>query len=425
MADFILNDWHQILDPAPWAVRCLHRAVSALGYIYICGGASSQLGGATKYNDVWRSADGITWELVTAAAGWSPRSAHGFMYYNNLFFVFGGANAAGTFLRDVWSSPDCITWTQVSAAAPWTARHEFACCEVDGKIMLSGGYGSFWAGYLSDVWETTDGSTWNLKCAAIDAATMGPREHVMDVFNGSVWIYGGVWRGPGNHATRLIYRSNDNGATWTNLGNAAWGKRKEHQVVKDSDNTRIAIIGGNDDVIPLNDVWETTDGINFTSIVQINPFVARSDFALVNHWYTTYIIGGADNIGNGLQDVWSGYTELFADFTGNPIVIHLGETVRFINTSVGDVLFCMWNFGYASPFGLTYAMTSGMDGIDHKFMRVGIFTITLQVLFEDLSILRETKIGYITVLPYELDFTGTPRNGRVPLRTRFTAELVE
>jgi hypothetical protein len=116
---------------------------------------------------------------------------------------------------------------------------------------------------------------------------------------------------------------------------------------------------------------------------------------------------------------------MVADFIGIPLVIYIGGVVEFINISQGGVLFCMWDFGYTSPFGYTYAMTPGMDGVEHKFMRAGVFTITLQVLFEGWSILRETKIGYITVLPYELDFNGTPRNGRIPLRTRFTAELVE
>jgi len=85
----------------------------------------------------------------------------------------------------------------------------------------------------------------------------------------------------------------------------------------------------------------------------------------------------------------------------------------------------MWNFGYMFPNHNTYAMTPGTDGVSHRFLMVGVFTISISVLLADSTVLTETKTAYITVLPYELDFTGTPRNGRVPLRTRFTAELVE
>ena len=42
------------------------------------------------FNDVWRSQDGATWELVTSAAGWSARPGHQCQVLQDTIVCFGG-----------------------------------------------------------------------------------------------------------------------------------------------------------------------------------------------------------------------------------------------------------------------------------------------------------------------------------------------
>ncbi len=417
MADFILNDWSKILDSAPWQARCLHRCVSDGVYIYMCGGVNKQTGIITKYNDVWRSADGIIWERLVEYAEWSARSAHGFIYYNNLFWVMGGANQAGSWLNDVWSSSDCINWTMVTAAAGWGVRHEFAICEFNNKMIISGGYGNY--DFKNDVWSSADGLNWTRDCINIDATRGGPREHTMTYFLGSLWIAGGDMMIPPLSTLRRIYNSVD-GSIWNYLGDAAWQNRKEHQIVKNTADDKLAIIGGYG-VGSLNDVWESIDGIAWTQIVQLNSFVARSDFGLVNHRSITYVIGGADTIGNGLNDIWASATELVVDFIGTPTTIHVGDTVVFQNITNDIYHYALWDFGYMG----VYTMTGYGINTAYKYVAPGQYTVKLIVVDNNGVNYIKTKVNYITVLPLTLDFTGVPRSGRAPLKVKFTPELVE
>ena len=53
-----------------WSARYGHTAVSHDGYLWVMGGAT---GSGSYRNDVWKSADGVSWTQVTASAGWSAR----------------------------------------------------------------------------------------------------------------------------------------------------------------------------------------------------------------------------------------------------------------------------------------------------------------------------------------------------------------
>ena len=81
----------------------------------------------------------------------------------------------------------------------------------------------------------------------------------------------------------------------------------------------------------------------------------------------------------------------------------------------------MWDFGYES----NYAMTAYRVNPVHRFTRVGVFTIIMEIIGVNGDINRVTKTNYIIVLPYQLSFSGTTRDGRSPLRVAFNAELVE
>ena len=152
--------WTEVVGSGPrWSPRAGAAVVSKDGFLYLLGGEQGfscgfdpaspcQPATATLYfNDVWRSRDGAAWELVTAAAGWSPRPGHQCVVLINEIVCFGGygevpgvppvpANPT-----DIWTSRDGRSWTEHPAPAspPWNSaspadmRYDF------DALVFSGG----------------------------------------------------------------------------------------------------------------------------------------------------------------------------------------------------------------------------------------------------------------------------------------------
>nr|MCH9804123.1 kelch repeat-containing protein [bacterium] len=75
-------NWIERTSAAPWQPRAGLSAVVLNEYIYVLGGSQNDdasiigpNGPARQYyNDVWRSPDGVEWELMTETASWEPRA---------------------------------------------------------------------------------------------------------------------------------------------------------------------------------------------------------------------------------------------------------------------------------------------------------------------------------------------------------------
>ena len=120
--------------------------------------------GGSQRNDVWRSTDeGATWVQVNASAGWSGRSRHSSVVMPDGSIVLTGGFVQGTGAKnDVWRSTDeGATWTQMTANAGWPIRSRHCSAAMpDGSIVLMGGEGGGPFG-MNDVWRSMDdGATW-------------------------------------------------------------------------------------------------------------------------------------------------------------------------------------------------------------------------------------------------------------------------
>jgi hypothetical protein len=122
-------DWVQVTDAAPWAPRAGASVAVKDGYLYILGGEFGFVGFPPPYfNDVWRTKDGVTWELVTPSAGWSPRPGHTCEVLRQTFVCFGGFGQSGdpsnpfepSNPMDVWVSANGADWQEL-ADPPWNA----------------------------------------------------------------------------------------------------------------------------------------------------------------------------------------------------------------------------------------------------------------------------------------------------------------
>ena len=129
------RDWIQLTENAPWAPRAGAIVVVKNGYMYLLGGEDGFICLPDNprcppyYNDVWRSRDGINWELVTASADWSPRPGHQVVVLRNHFVLFGGFGLSddpndpfkAANPMDIWVSRNGSDWVQVSDS-PWNAE---------------------------------------------------------------------------------------------------------------------------------------------------------------------------------------------------------------------------------------------------------------------------------------------------------------
>lgn len=134
--------WRKVLDHAPWSPRAGGAVTVKDGWLYLLGGEAGFLCAPQPcqlpyYNDVWRTRDGVTWELVTAAAGWSPRPGHQCVTLGNRIVCFGGFGLPVNPV-DMWSSRTGSDWTRLPDA-PWNATSpDGAKYDFDALVVPAG-----------------------------------------------------------------------------------------------------------------------------------------------------------------------------------------------------------------------------------------------------------------------------------------------
>jgi len=369
--------WTQVNASAGWSARDAHSSVAMPdGSIVLIGGHNA-LG---DFHDVWRSKDnGATWTQVNASAGWSGRSAHSSVAMPDGSIVLIGGTDGYSLFNDVWRSTDNgTTGTQVNASAGWSARYlHTSVALADGSIVLMGGDDD--SGYKNDVWRSTDnGTTWTQVNASAGWSTRGDHSSVV-LADGSIVLMGG-FRG-GDYYKNDVWRSMDNGTTWTQVNaSAGWSARYLHSSVAMPDGS-IVLMGGVDgagqyDSSYKNDVWRSTD--NGTTWTQVNASAG-----------------------------WSGRS------ARNSVAMPDGSIVL-----MGGYNYCrgyykndVWRF---MPAG------SSARNPSHTYTTPGIYPVALQA-YNTGGYNSTRKTGYIIVTPPApvTNFTGTPRSGTAPLNVQF------
>lgn len=173
--------WEQLTDDAPWTERAGLSAEVLGDHIYVLGGStnddSSIIGpsGPTRlyYNDVWRSADGTEWELLTSDAPWSPRAGASLVAFDGALWLFGGEigftcdplpDCEPPYFNDVWRSTNGIDWELIDESAGWSPRPGHQCEALADEVVCFGGFGLI--ENPMDQWTTADGAEWELLNAA-------------------------------------------------------------------------------------------------------------------------------------------------------------------------------------------------------------------------------------------------------------------
>ena len=256
----------------------IKSGASYLGGIILMGGFPNNFS-----NDVWRSTDnGASWTQMTANAEWSARYFHcSVAMPDRSIVLMGGHGASPAFKNDVWRSTDNgASWTQMTASAGWSARDNFGGVVMPGgSIIIMGG----WTGSArkNDVWRSDDnGASWTPMTANAEWSARNGHGGVV-VPDGSIVVIGGY---DGSNLKNDVWRSTDNGASWTQMtASAGWSARFNAGGGVSIRNGGIILMGGYGTSPTFkNDVWRSDDnGASWTQMTASAEWSARSGSSVV------------------------------------------------------------------------------------------------------------------------------------------------
>lgn len=190
-------------------------------------GGNTQLPGA-RGAAAWISADGTRWTRVAGQGSFAGAIMTGVRRIDPGYVAWGetfaGRNVAGVLLPPIWTSSDGIRWDRATGitdaggpGAPITAIISI------GKRLVAVGARRLpdaeGAGHVPGAWTSTDGGrTWSPAVVADDAAGARRSGTMFDVAtDGPDLIAVGRLEPPDGPGSAAVWRSSDQGSTWTRL----------------------------------------------------------------------------------------------------------------------------------------------------------------------------------------------------------------
>ena len=327
--------WQNATTQAAFAPRDGAGLVTFNNQLWLLGGwnADPTVFPRTTTNEVWNSSDGQHWNRVkpntfgddfNATNDWEGRHMAGWVVFNNMLWIIGGDSNQCHYQPNAWNSSDGAHWNEVSNSLPWGNRVLFYTLVFQGRIWVMGGQTLVLAdcpGYpqtetiYNDVWNSGDGVNWTQVgeigslFAPTEATTVhsvwSPRGVICGavVFQGKMWVVGGGTYGSPNYLYNDVWNSSD-GLNWTRVtAKAPWEARIYHDItVYDG---RIWVIGGhapNGDG-NLSDVWNSTDGVHWQQVPN-TPWLPRHAASVSVYNGGIWITGGTTDENGSQDDVW-------------------------------------------------------------------------------------------------------------------------
>jgi hypothetical protein len=206
-------EWQSVTMTAPWAARDGAGLLSYQGKMWLLGGwnpdpALREFFPLICNNEVWSSDDGAKWSLVKpntfkdrsfdTASDWEGRHTAGYAVYRDKMWIIGGDCNQKHYQNDVWNSTDGATWDDVNKGkdVPWAPRVLHYTVVHNDKLWVIGGQSmpAFAGGdekFYGDAWTSTDGVEWQRIIP--QEPCWSPRGMIggSAVMNGRIWILGG------------------------------------------------------------------------------------------------------------------------------------------------------------------------------------------------------------------------------------------
>jgi hypothetical protein len=142
--------WTQQTGTAGWSARWFSSSVTVGSNIILTGGYN----GTTALKDVWRSGSaGATWQIQNTSPGWVGKWGHSSLLMpDGSIIVMGGTGTYPNYYNDVWQSQDSgITWSVVNASAGWSPRSfQSGLALPNGSVAVIAGITG--SGVKNDTW---------------------------------------------------------------------------------------------------------------------------------------------------------------------------------------------------------------------------------------------------------------------------------
>lgn len=291
--------------------------------LYMVGGCNDHING----NEVWKkNADG-KWDKIATTNVFTPRRGHIFLSMGGFLWVIGGSD--GVDLSDVWYSKDGSDWHQAENAE-FEPRACHAAAVFDSQLWVFGGFeysrnetefGDVWVTGIENVIESQqepseEPDSSNVETVDWESATenmnslSGRSEHTLLHTENGFYILGGiVQENMVNSIANTVLYSSD-GKLWKQLGPSQplLSKRGMAFVYFKGQIWGIGGQLGSHDIssdITTNEIVVSDDGENWSIAVAYPEFAPRWNHNAVVFQDKIWVVGGFDNDGDGLNDIWS------------------------------------------------------------------------------------------------------------------------
>ncbi len=215
--------WRMYPNNSNWAARDGAGLLFLDGELYLLGG---WIHGPTS-NEVWKTRNLHEWTFV-GHAPWPPRHGAAWLVHEARMFVIGG-----DLLDDVWSSADGVTWSKEAEKAPFGPRYTPNAASIGGYIVVYAGQHwepVEWCVYQPDcrpvgprdVWRSRDGRSWErLADAPWDGRGL---IHGSLVHAGEIYLVGGGLKAPPPNA-RYAETRTEFADVWSSPDGSQWRYR--------------------------------------------------------------------------------------------------------------------------------------------------------------------------------------------------------
>lgn len=343
-------EWTQETENAEWNDRYDPEVVVFNNKMWVMGGYNpGERKGDAYYQDVWSSADGKSWDLVTDDAPWKGRRGHRLVNFDDgsgeAMYLIGGFSSdekSGTRLynNDVWKSTDGKNWTEIKPNSTpelndnddWFPRMYAGCVTanhggtnyiyiIGGRTMRTGMDARYATVYFNDVWRSADGISWT-KMAAGEYGIRSEHAYAVDE-SGTIYVQGGLHglyfdsEGDNNHPI------NDWHHLYYSTDGVIWNKGMDTSMVDESMMWR----SGHKMVHYKNKLWTlpgkttssvhygftnpefyatwTYNGSDFDIDSRGVAMDARHNYASIVFQDKIWVMGGYTNRHGQSNDVWS------------------------------------------------------------------------------------------------------------------------